>query len=64
MVKGLYFIGNMHEFSGDMVNLGNPTEYMVEELAKLIKEKSMHHADRLEPIDNDDPKRRKPDNQS
>jgi len=62
MVKGLYFLGTTKNIAGEVINLGNPIEKNMLELAEIIKKltnspSSITYA----PIDGDDPCRRKPD---
>lgn len=62
LVRGLELLGETEGIDGEIVNLGNPNEKTVLELAHLIKE--MTHSPSqivLHPIGKDDPKKRKPD---
>ncbi|MEO0214972.1 MAG: NAD-dependent epimerase/dehydratase family protein, partial [candidate division WOR-3 bacterium] len=62
MVEGLFLLLTKDGLSGEVVNLGNPDERTVKEVADLIceilgVEKNYEYL----PIPQDDPKRRKPD---
>lgn len=62
MVRGLAILGEKEDIEGEVINLGNPDEKTVLELAEIIKDMTdstseIHH----EPIGQDDPKKRKPD---
>lgn len=62
MVKGLYLLGNAKNIEGEVINLGNPDERKISDLAKIIKTMTGTKADIVfKPIDEDDPKQRKPD---
>jgi UDP-glucuronate decarboxylase len=62
LVEGLIRLMNLPENPGVPVNLGNPTEFNVAELALLIQETAGTHLPvTLEPLPEDDPKRRRPD---
>lgn len=62
LVRGLIALGETHGIDGEVINLGNPDEKTMTELAEIIKEMTQstsmieYHA-----IDEDDPKQRKPD---
>lgn len=62
MVQGLHLLGTVKNLSGNTVNLGNPDEYSILELAKIIK-KTIKTSSKIiyNPIDEDDPKKRNPD---
>jgi UDP-glucuronate decarboxylase len=61
MVEGLVRVARLHELDGPL-NLGNPGEFSMLELAVLVKELT-GAASQLEfqPLPQDDPKQRKPD---
>ncbi len=62
MVKGLYMLGATENISGEVINLGNPSEMTVLELATTIKKLTASHSKIIfTPLDQDDPKKRKPD---
>lgn len=62
MVRGLSALGSSNEASGEIVNLGNPNEQSVLDLAKTILKLTHSRSDvRFHPIEDDDPKKRKPD---
>ncbi len=62
MVKGLYLLATVKDISGEVINLGNPHERTIADLAQTIKEKVKSSSPIVfESIDDDDPKRRKPD---
>lgn len=63
LVAGLDKLMNMPETKGEIVNLGNPDEYTVMELAKIIK-KNLGSRSKIEmsrELPTDDPKKRRPD---
>jgi UDP-glucuronate decarboxylase len=61
LVRGLFLLMNSPEFKGP-VNLGNPNEKTVLELATMIKELTHSNSEIiLKPLPKDDPTRRKPD---
>ena len=62
LVEGIYRLATYDDLSGEVFNLGNPEEYTILELAKLIIEitgSSSHIIFRERPAD--DPDRRRPD---
>lgn len=63
MVEGLHaFATSQTCANGTIINMGNPTEKTIEEMAHLIKKKTQTSSKIVyEPIDEDDPKKRKPD---
>lgn len=62
MVRGLVALGETEHINGEIVNLGNPNEKTVKELAEIIKTMTQSASEMvLEPIGADDPKKRKPD---
>lgn len=62
LVHGLYALGHIQEIAGEIINLGNPDERSMIELAKLILQLTHSSSPiQFEPIDTDDPKKRKPD---
>jgi nucleoside-diphosphate-sugar epimerase len=61
LVRGLYALGTVENISGEIINLGNPDERNMIELAQVIKELTQTQSEIIfEPIDADDPKKRKP----
>ncbi len=62
MIRGLYLLATTEKMAGQIINLGNPVEKSVLEMAEIIKEitKTKSRTVFL-PIDSDDPKKRKPD---
>ena len=62
MVTGLYLLGTKANLKGEIVNIGNPDERTVLEVAGLVK-KLVNSKSKIEymPIAEDDPKRRCPD---
>ncbi len=62
MVVGLKTAMFSDKTAGQVFNLGNPDEYEIAELAKIIKELTNSQSEIVyEPLPEDDPKRRKPD---
>ena len=62
LVRGLTTLGEKENIKGEIINLGNPFEKTVKELASMIKTATSSTAEIVfKPIDEDDPKRRKPD---
>jgi len=62
MVKGLYLLANTDKIPGQVFNLGNPVEKTILEVAAVIKEMTKTKSKIIfQPIDSDDPKKRKPD---
>lgn len=62
MVKGLRALGETDGIDGEIINIGNPNEKTVKELAEIIKEMTGSDSEiTLNPIGADDPKKRKPD---
>ncbi len=62
MVDGLSTLGETKNLSGQVINLGNPEEKTVLELAELIKNLMQSKSEfEFKPIDSDDPKKRRPD---
>ncbi|MEI6533181.1 MAG: NAD-dependent epimerase/dehydratase family protein [Candidatus Roizmanbacteria bacterium] len=62
MVRGLYALGITPNIKGEVINIGNPDERSVEELAILIKNLVHSQSEIIhEHIDADDPQKRKPD---
>ena len=62
LVKGLHLLGAKDSLKGEIVNLGNPDERTVLEMAKLIKQLTDSSSEIVfQPIEDDDPKKRKPD---
>lgn len=62
LVKGLFSLGNVEDISGEIINLGNPDERTMTQLAHLVKETTQSQSEIVyHEIDADDPKKRKPD---
>lgn len=62
LVHGLALLATRDLPSGEVVNLGNPNEMTIKEIAEKIKELTNSQGQvQLHPIDLDDPQRRKPD---
>lgn len=62
MVKGLFRLATTKNIAGEVVNLGNPNEKTILELAKQIKTMTSSTSEIVfAAIDQDDPKKRKPD---
>jgi nucleoside-diphosphate-sugar epimerase len=62
MVKALYSLGTTPKISGEIINLGNPEEYTIFQLAKIIKKHTTSSSKIInKPIEGDDPKQRQPD---
>lgn len=62
LISGMFDIMNSNDLRGDVINLGNPREITILELAKKIIEISNTSSKITnEPLPSDDPKRRKPD---
>lgn len=62
MVEAFYRLATTEALSGIIVNLGNPDERTVKELAQIVKEMTQSPSEIVNhPIDADDPKKRKPD---
>lgn len=61
MVEGLTRLAFRKGISGEVINIGNPYEQTVLEIANLITEMTQSNSETVyTPIDEDDPKRRKP----
>jgi nucleoside-diphosphate-sugar epimerase len=62
MVKGLHLLGTVPNIAGQVINLGNPNEKSILQLANLIKELTKSNSSIVfHPIDDDDPQKRRPD---
>lgn len=62
LVNGIIATMQANETKGDVVNLGNPEEHSMLEMAELIKELTGSNSDIVfEPLPQDDPTRRQPD---
>ncbi|MBI3952217.1 MAG: SDR family oxidoreductase [Acidobacteria bacterium] len=62
LVEGVYRLATIPDISGEVINLGNPDEYRLLELAQYIKELTGSSSEIVfEPLPIDDPKRRRPD---
>lgn len=62
LVEGLYLAMISDKTKGEVLNLGNPEERTILELANIIKEKTGSSSSiAFEPLPEDDPKKRKPD---
>lgn len=61
-VEGLYRLGTYKNLAGKVINIGNPNEKTIYELAVIIKRMTGSQSPIIkEKIDQDDPKKRKPD---
>lgn len=62
LVRGLTLLATKQLPSGEVINLGNPNEMTIKEIAERIKTVTGSEGPvQLYPIDQDDPQRRKPD---
>lgn len=62
LVEGVYRLATKEHLSGEVVNIGNPVEHTVEELARMIREISGSDSPiEYRPLPLDDPRRRRPD---
>lgn len=63
MVEGLYLLGRVKNLAGEIINLGNPDERKIINVAKLIKKliRTQSPINFSPNNDFDDPKKRKPD---
>lgn len=62
LVEGLIKMMTTPGLSGQVINLGNPDEYPVIEVAQLIKKMTRSQSEIIfKPLPKDDPKKRKPD---
>lgn len=62
LVKGLWLLATKKCDNGSVINLGNPNEKKIKEIAQIIKQLTQSRSSIVEePIDEDDPKKRKPD---
>lgn len=62
MVKGLVLIGTVDNLKKEIINIGNPEEKTINEIAKQIKKLTNSNSEIVfKPIDQDDPKKRCPD---
>lgn len=62
LVEGLYLAMISDKTNGEVLNLGNPEEKTILELANIVKEKTGSSSSIVfEPLPEDDPKKRKPD---
>jgi len=62
LVEGLLLAMETDQTKGEVINLGNPDEYSMKEIAKIIKEKIAGASTIVNgPLPTDDPKKRKPD---
>jgi nucleoside-diphosphate-sugar epimerase len=62
LVRGLVALGETDGIDGEIINLGNPNEKTVKEIAEIIKQMTGSSSEiTLNPIGADDPKKRKPD---
>lgn len=62
MVEALHKLATTKNIAGEIVNLGNPEERSIREMAELIQLKTGTKSQIVsQPIDEDDPKKRKPD---
>lgn len=62
LVEGIWAVMNNEQLSGDVVNLGNPEEYTMIDLAKKIKEMTTSKSEIIyKSLPDDDPMVRRPD---
>lgn len=62
MVKGLVQLGVLNNLKRETINIGNPEEKTINEIAELIKTLTHSNSEMVfKPIDQDDPKKRCPD---
>jgi dTDP-glucose 4,6-dehydratase len=62
LVKGVYQLATVEGLAGEVVNLGNPDEYRILELAEIIKKITGSPSEiAFEPLPQDDPRQRQPD---
>jgi UDP-glucuronate decarboxylase len=62
LIQGLIMLMESPDEITGPVNLGNPTEFTILELAELVRELTGSRSDiKFEPLPEDDPRRRKPD---
>ncbi len=62
MIEALHALGIKKDIAGEIINVGNPEEYTIKELAPIIKKATKSSSDIIsQPIDQDDPKQRQPD---
>ncbi len=62
LVQGLVALGETEKIEGQTINVGNPNEKTVKELAEIIKKMVQSNSEIVfHPIGQDDPKKRKPD---
>ncbi len=62
LVDGVYRLATRPDLAGEVVNLGNPEEYAIIELAQTVKELTGSSSEIVfKPLPADDPKRRRPD---
>lgn len=62
LIEGLFLAINLPEAKGQVLNLGNPDERTILELANVIKNKTNSSSELVfEDLPEDDPKKRKPD---
>lgn len=62
MVQVLSLCGTKPDIAGEIINVGNPEEYSIKEVATIIKKETKSVSEIIsKPIDDDDPKQRQPD---
>jgi len=62
MTKALYLLATTPNIRGEIINLGNPSEKSILELANIVKNLANSKSSIVfRPIDEDDPRQRKPD---
>ena len=62
MVKGLFLLATTSNLAGNIINLGNPYEKTILEIAHLIKKLTASRSEIIfQKIGEDDPKKRCPD---
>lgn len=62
MIEGLYSLGTTKNLAGEIINIGNPTEKTISEIADIIKKLTQSKSEIIfKTIGRDDPKKRCPD---
>jgi nucleoside-diphosphate-sugar epimerase len=62
LVEGIYRYSTYENLKGEVINLGNPNEFKIIELAHIVSELIPHTKGfEFKPLPKDDPKQRKPD---
>ena len=62
LVEGILRISNIEGLNGEIINLGNPEEYNMLDIAEIILKKIKSQSKIVfKPLPEDDPRRRRPD---